>query len=461
MVVIGAATWVLATAIFFVALAYFIRRNALSGAVNIGFLGFIFLARPPMYALGLDVPFPPRFLVDYQETLVVALLLFVLWIVCFTTSYFVFRPFGRLGMGLFPASPPRLSSRWLMILALVATAAAVLGTLLIAAQFGSYARFVYAVKIGKELAGSYVIRQASVVAAIFCLIGLLHEIRARHSRTRTERRRSRVYLNWPVLTYLALILMNLSANYVWGNRANVGFFLVAAAFSFHQFIRPLKYWEIAGAILLLGLGLRGLAEIRTDATASVSGLISHLDNMSFWTSVATTLHLVEFDALMLAVRDLGSSFEPRGGEDFLNGLVGWIPRQLWPDKPDTFFIGGWFRRIYQPEKTNGWPITVVGSWLVNYGLVGVVLGGLVSGVVSMAVDLRYARTIHTNAFSAVMPAALGLFFLGGGYDTGAPQTYVLLVIPLFIFVAIMGLVVARSGEPAQTDGIQSTPTTAR
>lgn len=449
---VGIATWACAAAFFLAVMAYFFRKNALSGAVNIAFLGFICLGRPAMFALGLDEPFPPRFLVEYQELMVYVLLLFMVWIACFAISYTVLRPLGSVTAHLFPAAPPQLSRSWMMIVSICVTLAAVTGTLVLVAQFGSVARFVYAVKIGKELAGSYAVREVSVVGAIFCLVGLLHEISYRGAAAGRGRR----YLNAVVLTYVTLISLNLTANYLWGNRANIGFFLVAAAFSFNLFVRPLKYWEIGLGIALLGLGLRGLAEIRADATAEVAGIKSYLDSMPIWTQVATTLHLVEFDALMLAIRDLGSNFELRGGEDFLNGLVSWIPRQFWPDKPDTYMVGGWFRRLYQPETTNGWPIMVIGSWMVNFGFVGVVLGGLVSGVISLAIDQRYAPTFQSNAFSAAMPAALGLFFLGGGYDTGTPQAYVLLIIPLFLFAALIRAVSRRSGGTANTGAVART-----
>jgi hypothetical protein len=375
----------------------------------------------------------------------------IMWLATYMAGYTVLLPVAGGFSGLFPRPPPHPTRLTVTLVVGAVTALGLVATTKLVIDYGSISNFVYAVKVKKELAGAYVIGQINVIGAIVAVYGALlvlketQQKRAIRDSQVFDRKRSGIRIRYtPIMLYFTLLMINLMCIYFWGSRTNIGYVLVAAAFAFHVLIRKIRLVEIVLAVVAIGVAMMALAVLRTNLTAEAAAVKAWTDNVPTWTLLSITLHLVEFDALMLALRDAGSLFEFRLGEDFWSGLVSWIPRQIWPEKPSTHYIGGWFRRIYEPERVNGWPVTVIGSWYVNFGIVGVFFGGLISGLLSAAVDLRYAALAHKDAFAAIMPAVLGMFLLAGGYNTGLPQYYVLVVVPLFAIALILRLRLRRS-----------------
>ena len=123
-------------------------------------------------------------------------------------------------------------------------------------------------------------------------------------------------------------------------------------------------------MLAVFLGLR----VARDVLLFPEGVISPLEGVNIWRQIAISMHGSQFDALLLVMRDFDLSAGLRWGEDFAAGIAALVPRAIWPDPPVSA-LGAWFRQIYEPETVNGWPITLVGEWLVNFGWTGVAFGG--------------------------------------------------------------------------------------
>lgn len=417
------------------------RSGRVAGVAFCFFMLFPLL-RPLLFFFNLSAPIPENFFSDDPWPLIsAAIFLNLLWLIFFSVAYLLLeRPARKVGTLIFPQfGGDQLKYRRLVIAAaVVSSIIAVAATLLLVAQYGSIARFTFAVKVGKELQGGYVVRQMSSIAILIATFGMFFLAVDKPSSVSIPGNRK---IPLEILFLMScLILANLATNFLWGNRYNIAVTGACILVGYHFYIRRLKLSEIVFFIVLALVVLQALKYVRL-------GLVDEaLDRQAinrgdFWHDVSTSLHLVEFDAFMLSIRDVGDRFEFRNGQDFANGLLSWIPSFLLPDK-ETFQIGGWFRRVYDPTKVNGWPIGVVGAWYINFGPLGIIIGALLSGFASAAVDRTYWDLRH-NAWAASVGPGLAFFLTGAGLNTGALQQYVLFVIPLGIFVFLLRAVSLR------------------
>ena len=227
--------------------------------------------------------------------------------------------------------------------------------------------------------------------------------------------------------YMTILVLCMATNDLWGNRYNIALALISAGLAWHFYVKKAS----AVKVVIFTLGAFGLLQILKDVRGElVAGSVGReFNNLEdFWLDISTSLHFVEFDALLLALRDAGNLFEFRFGKDFLNGLLSWVPRSLFPEK-ESFHIGGWFRRVYQPNKINGWPVTTIGGWYLNFGIFGILIGTAISGFVVRVFDEAF-KNVASNPWHASIGVGLSIFMLEGGVNTGFPQRIVLLIIPL-------------------------------
>ena len=125
----------------------------------------------------------------------------------------------------------------------------------------------------------------------------------------------------------------------------------------------------------------------------------------------------------------GDKFDFRNGLDFINGLLSWIPRFLYPSK-EAFDVGSWLRQVYDPTQVNGWPPSIPAAWYVNFGPIGILLGTMISGMAIATFDAHYRDT--RTPWNATMGAMLTLLMAGSGIQTAFPQQIVLTLIPIWL-----------------------------
>ncbi|MDQ4143769.1 MAG: oligosaccharide repeat unit polymerase, partial [Actinomycetota bacterium] len=166
--------------------------------------------------------------------------------------------------------------------------------------------------------------------------------------------------------------------------------------------------------------------------------------------VSVAANVTYYDALILAKRDWTSTYPLREGEDYVIGLSGVVPRIVWESKPPNVSPGSWFRRVYEPEKVNGWPIGPVGEWYVNFGVVGVFLGGFISGVLIRIISRAEQNSLPTP-LSYVSLVGLSLFIFPMGYNTETPIRIIAWLFPLVIVTRYLSRYVPR-GSSAQDAG---------
>lgn len=430
--IFAAITWIIGAAIYVAMLRWVIRRGYPAATGMLIVMGPLVYAHPLLFVLGLHYPIPPELFDGPEWHLVVtALLISIAWmLLIFATHALFLRAFGPLGR-LIPKVDEGLNTRWLIIAAVITTILGALLTSLLVLKAGSVRNLMYAVKVEKALAGSYLIREISVVAAVFSMVFVIHFEKLRREAPRRVRHGKLVAFG------LALFVVNLAFNYFWGNRDNIAMLLVAFALGWHWYIKKLHLVRVLVLVLIAATALQSLKVLRSH---SVDEILDRTDDSAkpFWDDVSASLHLNQFDAFMLALRDAGTRFDFRDGKDFKNGLLAWVPRKYFPEK-ETFHVGGWFRRIYQPNVINGWPITTMGDWYVNFGKLGIVFGGMISGIFAAMFDAGY-KGVRKSAWQAATGPAIALLIFDLGVDPGLVQRFVLDMVPICLLALGLNMV---------------------
>jgi oligosaccharide repeat unit polymerase len=422
--------WAISLGILACGLVLFLRQNRPAGAAVMVILLAQIHIRPVLFFLGLDAPFPYDYFRATEWVLVAtASLTTAAWMLLFIAAYYALQPVAGVFGGAFPQAPARYSATVALLCTVLVTGLGFLATAWLVLRSGGIGPFIYAVKVSKALQGMYIFRELSVLAAILSLFLLV----AHFSPTRRHKGTLR-----PELTLLlcALFVVNLAVNYAWGNRYNIALLLFASALAWHVHVHRINPVRALALVLVIAALLQSLKYLRGNLVFDTLGR-SYESNQSFWLDVSTSLHLNQFDAFMLALRDAGSRFEFRFGADFWNGLVSWVPRSILPER-ETYHIGRWFRKVYYPEIENGWPITVIGGWFVNFGPAGIPLGAMASALVAGAMDRAY-RAARRDPWAAVAGAVIPFLMLDGGLGTGFPQAVFMLLIPLWLFTLALRL----------------------
>jgi oligosaccharide repeat unit polymerase len=415
------------SAISFAFFLYFTYKRMSISLICISiFLLIQFQLRPLLFLLKLDAPFPAsQFSQNFWLLAAKASLLSALWSILFL-FFHVFFLRTRAGLAtILPPAPINPNKRIAMVGAAITTIVAVASTWVLVARYDTIAQFTFAVKVSKELAGYYGVRQIAIVAALLALYALLINAKERVTKRGTIKR---TVPPAAMLFGFGLIIINLALNFLWGNRINIGVFLIITVLAWHFYIRKFRLIEITAIAFVAAVLLAGLRDLRwLMFSEAVNRTVD--PNFTFWVELSTSLHLSEFDALMLALRDAGSRFDFRYGQDFINGMLSWIPRSIYPAK-EGYHVGQWFRQIYEPTTVNGWPVTVVGDWYINFSWIGIPLGAAASGYTTAALDKFYSRP-RNEPWDIITAGGVAGFSLYGGIWTGFFQSFVLIAAPLW------------------------------
>lgn len=415
---LAAVTWFSYTLVLLYAFFKFYKVKKMVSA-TFCFFSLYFLSIRPIFILsGLDLPIPSYiYYYDFWEDIVDTNLIINLWV------------FTSIGLLLFFQKHDKFNDKeyvigdlnWLT-LTYITIALTLLGsiiTLYFIIQSGGLSEFVYLVKIGKSFAGMYVFREISTWA--LALSGLL-------------------FLNWLVkgkkvnsAIAVSLILINCIVIFSWGNRTIIGFFLFLLAFVYASRISKVGITKVLLFAILMVVLANGLRALRDDFRSEAVGRdINSQSTMTVYTSISLSLHFSQYDGLLLANKDVGERFDYRYGEDFYNGLLAWVPRFLWKDKPETHNVGLWFRQVYEPFVSNGWPITTIGDWLVNGGVLLVFLGAILTALLIRVPDSKKQKSLVFDYLSMIF----AVFVLNQGLSTAFIQKSILVLLPIILIITL-------------------------
>lgn len=420
----GDITAALAATLFF-GLLIIAGRLLVRGSSDVTLLfllgfGLFYGFRPLLFVLGLDEPFPetlfstaetPALLTTTLLGLGLYLLLAILGIAAITYS-------GARGWAPFfiryEIDPSRART-----VVVVMTALATLISAYLVARHGGVGALISAAKYEKSLAGLYLLRAVPAVGAVVAAATFL-ETRKNHGTRH--------------LALLALLCSIANAYFVflWGSRS----VLVVVGATIVLGLRPKGrlspqrqrvLLRIVVAALLVVAVASGLRIARDTLThGEVQEVYSEA---SIWRQASLGTNSIIFDAALLSFRDWPERNRFRDGEDFVNGVVGLVPRIVWQDKPQAIAPGKWFRQVYEPRKVNGWPMGAAALWYLNFGWVGLLAGGALSGLALGMIAAAQRRT-PDSGFNTAAAVVTGVYVLGLGWDNETLMRAVLWLAPL-------------------------------
>jgi uncharacterized membrane protein YidH (DUF202 family) len=404
----------------------------------------LYVARALVVGFGVDELHPESVFADgaarVEAGVVEANLLLSLWLVMVTVGVYAASAWNRTVPGLVPVIEAHPSPRRYQRLAATLTLGATVVSLVLLAAYGGFGGLVRASKVDKELAGLFFVRVLPELAAAVAVAAFLDVLRRRGVGRLGSRDRIRMW------SAGGMALLNGFWVFAWGSRDTLALVVLAMGAGWFVFGRRARRHpqRTNRGRLWVGLGLAGLVVLgvvvgtRVVRDLATSGDVNaSIAEQSTVRQLSVASNAVQYDAFVLAVRDWPAAYEHRGTEDFVSGAAGVVPRRLWPGKPEHVAPGSWFRQVYEPWTRNGWPMGAAGEWYLGFGVGGIVVGGLCSGVLLGLCALALRRSArHPLAFVASL--VIGLQVLVLGYHVQTPVRWAGWMLPLFAVAAFLG-----------------------
>lgn len=385
--------------------------------ISLMFFSLIYVLRPGMLLLGANLISPSLF--GSPDLLATSALIYssvytifaLITVLVFTISRVSF------GAGLYPKVGPNVDEI-VRVFAFLLTLVAIPIGLHLYMRFGSIQGVLYASKISKELQGTFASRQLVGLAAFFMSVTLLVEWQGRR----------RIIL---MFIYGGFFFLNLFIFSLWGSRLEPlvllsGIMLVMVSRNGIISAKTLLKFVALGIVLLGSatfLYIYRLAELAGSWQVAMSRDIA--------TTTAVSLHMTRFDSLMLVTQDFLNPLASRNGDDFLNGLIMAIPRLVWPEKPESLLIGQWFRQWYEPDAVNGWTVGGPGEYLVNFGPMGLVIGGVIYGMLLMTAHNGFCKMGRQHPLSVMTSFVVVLIVVPEGSIIQLIPRVILWVFPIW------------------------------
>lgn len=397
--------------------------------------GMFYGLRPLLFVAGLDEPFP-EVLFNAAETprlLTTTLLGLSVFLLAATVGIAVVLRSRAAGWGPFFVRH-EVSLRRALTVVLALTVVSTLISAYLVATHGGVGGVISAAKYDKALAGMYVLRTFPAVGAVVAIATYL-----------MGREGSRA----PMVARVALLCSVANAYFVflWGSRSVlvvVGATIVLGLSSKRRLNARQKRVVVrivVAALLVVGVAA-GMRMVRDTLThGEVQDVYAEA---TVWRQASLATNSIVFDAAMLSFRDWPEKHRFRNGEDFFNGAVGVVPRAVWPEKPQAIAPGKWFRQVYEPQKVNGWPMGAAALWFLNFGWLGLVFGGFLSGL-ALGMVAAAQRRAPDNGFNTAAAVVTGVYVLGLGWDNETLIRFVIWLVPL----AMIGWYITRDARKAE------------
>jgi O-antigen polysaccharide polymerase Wzy len=395
---------------------------------------FYYVYRDAVITFGWDVPYPDYLFISGEtpHLLVKASLAITGFLVCYAIGYLVCAPHAA-GLARFvPACwtepPVKRHIRLVVVLTIVATFISIV----LAGRYGGISGMIRAGKKTGSLAGLYELR---IFPSIGAMMAAALALTLWQRRLETGRRT-------PAILAALAALLNAGYVFMWGSRTAVGGVMVI--FIAGQWIlrrpreekqregiveratRP-RVMMVAALVLIMFASVIGLRLFRD--TVLTGHVNKSLQGQTRVRQVSVSTNSFVFDSMLLLVRDWPSTYPYRGGQDFVIGAEGIVPRVLWPGKPVDVRVGSWFRQVYQPTATNGWGLGAAGDWFLNFGIFGLVVGGLLSGALFGVLSSAWWRAAWTPITLASITCVV-LFVVPTGINALSVLRWVQWAVPL-------------------------------
>ena len=431
-------------------------------ALLLYFTGYNLVFRPFVIGLGLDSPSPDDvfFNRDLSSLISTTHVLILLWFAAMIAGNRLLRPFSLVFSIGVPRPPNAVTSRQLLKISLALTIAASVATLILWGRFGGLEGLVQASK-GDRTVGSRTSRLLPFLATVTSAATYLAALQ--------ERRLATIRNESPVRS-IALVLVALNALYSfsWGARDSAVFGLLTVVAG-HTFFgstsltetgqRLLSWWRsgrligrLMLVVLLLGLLTFGLRATRDEIV--IGEVASTIQGQSVPRQIAIATNNTTYDALLLVIDEWPKTFPYRGSDDFRDGALTSLPGFV-AQNPGNESLPVVVAQTFIPHRTNGWPITPVGDWYIGFGPIGVLVGGVISGMLGRSIQLRL-RDFATNPLSWAML----VMFVGRVYPMGfwsaSFTRYMTLGLPMALLAFAMRMMQANGLSLSNSDSSAGT-----
>jgi hypothetical protein len=426
-------------------------------ALTLYYLALQLLWRPLMLASGLDTPFP-TILFEERDTatlIVQGQAVVVVFLLAFWAGARLLSPLVRPVAVIYPQLRGQLSTRTLVLLTVVFTVAAFVATVLLWVRYGGPSGLLQASKVDRDIADSRALRSIPMLAALLGVAAFF----ALGRRAPVQRLlvfgliAVNGYLSWtwgardvPVLSVVAL----LAGSLLFGRTARR-----AARHGDGNWLRDpawrFRFLMVPVLALLLAFTLRTARD-----TVLWGDLAPSIEGQSTVRMVAVATNNTFYDALLLYLDDWPDRFDLTGGADFVDGSVAAVPSIL-VGSQDPFVSPAVQLAQTYIDRNNGFPATPVGDWYVNFGVPGVVLGGLLSGLIVRAGQFAFRRFLRDPLVWGFSLVFMIRVFPGGLWATSAPK-WVAIGLPLLAFAVVVNLFTRRAAD-SDGEGTQPSPAT--
>lgn len=202
-----------------------------------------------------------------------------------------------------------------------------------------------------------------------------------------------------------------------------------------------KRLVVVGALLLfvvaVGFGLRIVREV-----VSLDGALDRTTEGSLVRRLAVVANHTGYDSTLLLFDDEAPQPEEAGLHIFVDSTRFGL-RPLLGSGTQVVAPSIVVAQTYEPNRRNGWALSVIGEWFYAGRWVGVSVGALVSGALFGLVDPLVAAARRSRWIVAATTIVLTLTFLAdGGYRVTAPMR-ARGMMTMFITVLVFALVVDR------------------
>ena len=417
-------------------------------AITLYYLALQLIWRPAVLALGLDTPFPTEVFagrnVSYLMTS--AQLMVILYLVSLFVGARLLGPLPRLAMPGFPRTRHTLSRRELLLIAMSITALALLVTVQLWVQHDGPTGLLRASKVNHDLVTSRALRSLPLLAALFSAAAF-------HTSSGSSGRGHRS-------TALALVMLNSYLSFTWGARDVPVFsavILLGGSLLFRRKSRErasrlgtrLAYdrrlRRRLAIVAVAGIGLAfGLRTARD--TLLWNGVAPTIGGQTAMRQVAVATNNVFFDTTLLIVGDWPDTYRFHNGADFIDGVKVSLPGSHTQFTSPAVSVAQTYL-----DRNNGFPATPMGDWYLNFGRIGVLIGGVISGFLIRAAQMSLRRFEHdplTWAFSVIL---MGRVFPGGYWAVSAPK-WVAFAVPMIVMSLAINLIFDTRQPPTVARG---------
>ncbi|WP_369132310.1 hypothetical protein [Modestobacter sp. I12A-02662] len=411
-------------------------------ALTLYYLALQLLARPLTFALGLDTPFPSELFADRPtgSLVVTGQAVVVLWLLALWAGARLLPVLVGPTTLLFPRVRAALGPRTLLLVTVALTLVAFAVTVSLWARYGGPAGLIEAAKVDRDVSVRRALRSVPLLATLFGVAALFSAPRGALLQRSTA---------------LACVVANGYLSWTWGARdvAVVSVVaLLAGSLVFGEtgrraegnWLRDRRWrWQlllVPVLALVVAFSLRAARDsvLWGELAPSIGG------DQSTVRMVAVATNLTFYDSLLLLLDDWPEEQDFRGGADFIDGTVAAAPTVLAGEQEPFLSPAAQLARTYL-DRNNGFPATAVGDWYVNLGLLGVAVGGALSGLVARAGQValhRFRRDPLVWGFSLILMVRV---FPGGVWATSSAK-WVAIGVPLIAVGLLINLVARRDDD---------------